>query len=109
MQLKSSAALTGIKESEGVFEKGEGKGVPYSSTTFHLEVDLPGNSSGRSLGSVSRPFKFGDAKEFNKWAHFTNDDFPVDVDCIFEFVAEKDNKSGVRLAGISPAPRPKKP
>lgn len=111
MQLKSTASLTGIKESEGVFENKEAgsKGIHYSSTTFHIEVDLPENGSGRSLGRVSRPFKFGDAKEFNNWTRFTNDDFPIDVDVVFEFVAQKDDKSSLKLVGIKPAALPKKP
>ncbi|MBW8723012.1 MAG: hypothetical protein JF626_14500 [Polaromonas sp.] len=66
MKMKSQAICTGIKESSGTFEETK---KAFSSTTFHLIVDVAENSAGRSIGSVSRPFKFGDATEFEKWAH----------------------------------------
>lgn len=61
MQVTSKVIVHAVKESVGVFE-----GKPFSSTTFHCEVDLKENGAGRSLGRVTRPFKLGDAKEFDK-------------------------------------------
>lgn len=95
MQFKSAAVLTALKESQGTY-----KDVPFSSTTFHLEVDLPENGAGRSLGRVTRPFKFGDAKEFDKWAHFKNEDFPMNVEATFEIAAQKEDKTSLKLVGI---------
>ena len=103
MKFKQSALCTGIKES-----KGEIEGKSFSSTTFHLNVDLAENGAGRSIGVVSRPFKFGDASEFDKWSKLSAS-WPVGglmCECDFEVVAAADNKSGLRLLGIRPAPAP---
>ena len=59
MKFETTAIVHGVKESKGSIE-----GRAYSSTTFHIEVDLQENSSGRSIGTVTRPFKFGSADEF---------------------------------------------
>jgi hypothetical protein len=103
MKFKTQAICTGIKES-----KGEIEGKKFSSTTFHLSVDLAENGAGRSLGVVTRPFKFGDASEFDKWAHLTNS-WPVTglaCECEFEVTAGADNTSKVVLLGIAPQRAP---
>ncbi len=100
MKFQNTALCTGIKES-----KGEIEGKAFSSTTFHLIVDVAENSAGRSIGSVSRPFKFGDATEFDKWAHLSKS-WPsggLPVVCDFEVVAGADNSSKLMLLGIKPA------
>ncbi|EJL82433.1 hypothetical protein PMI15_03036 [Polaromonas sp. CF318] len=104
MKMKSQAICTGIKESSGTFEETK---KAFSSTTFHLIVDVAENSAGRSIGSVSRPFKFGDATEFEKWAHLGKS-WPVTgllCDCEFDVVAGADNASKLTLVGIKPAPQ----
>jgi len=100
MKFSNTALCTGIKESKGEFE-----GKAFSSTTFHLIVDVAENGAGRSLGSVTRPFKFGDASEFDKWAHLSKS-WPasgVPCACDFEVVAGADNSSKLVLLGIKPA------
>lgn len=103
MKMNATVICTGIKESKGVIEDTK---MAYSSTTFHLIVDVAENSSGRSIGSVSRPFKFGDASEFEKWANFKTR-WPLNglsVDCVFDMVAGADNTTKLTLQGISPTP-----
>lgn len=100
MKFQNTAICTGIKESKGSFE-----GKDFSSTTFHLIVDVAENSAGRSIGSVSRPFKFGAADEFEKWAHLEKS-WPVGglpCVCEFEVVAGADSSSKLMLLGIKPA------
>lgn len=100
MKMQSVAVCTGIKESKGDFE-----GKAFSSTTFHLHVDVAENGAGRSLGVVSRPFKFGDASEFEKWAHLKNS-WPVTglpCACVFDVVAGADNSTKLTLLEIRPA------
>lgn len=101
MKFTNKGICTAIKES-----KGEIEGKAFSSTTFHLNVDLAENGAGRSIGTVTRPFKFGDASEFDKWAHLAKG-WPAGgilVECDFEVVAAADNKSTLTLLGIRPAP-----
>lgn len=100
MKFSNKALCTGIKESKGEFE---GKG--FSSTTFHLIVDVAENGAGRSIGAVTRPFKFGDAGEFEKWV-MAGKSWPVGglvCDCDFEVVAGADNSSKLVLLGIRPS------
>jgi hypothetical protein len=99
MKIKSQAVCTAIKESEGSFE-----GKAFSSTTFHLHVDLAENGAGRSMGVVTRPFKFGDASEFDKWAHLSKS-WPAGglaCDCEFDIIAGADNSTKLTLLGIKP-------
>lgn len=96
MQFKSDVIVHGIKESVGEFE-----GRAFSSTTFHCEVDLKENGAGRSLGRVTRPFKLGDAKEFDKWAHLGNS-LPIQAEAVFEMEASRDDKTTLRLVSIVP-------
>lgn len=100
MKFSNTAICTGIKESQGTME-----GKAFSSTTFHLIVDVAENGAGRSIGAVTRPFKFGDASEFEKWAHLSKS-WPaggLPCKCDFEVVAGSDNTSKLVLLGISPA------
>lgn len=97
----------GIKESKGEFE-----GKAFSSTTFYLPADMAANSSGRAIGVVTTPHKFGDASEFGKWAHlehsFPAGGLPVLVD--FDVVAGRDangnNTAKLQLVAIRPTPAP---
>lgn len=106
MKFQSIVVCTGIKESKGEYE-----GRAFSSTTFHLIVDVAENSSGRSIGAVTRPFKFGDASEFDKWAHLAKSWPATGLPCAAEFdiVAGAGNDSKLTLLGIKPAPAPAKP
>lgn len=100
MKFTNKAICTAIKES-----KGEIEGKAFSSTTFHLNVDLAENGAGRSIGTVTRPFKFGDASEFEKWAHLSKSWPAAGLLCEadFEVVAGADNSSKLTLLGIRPA------
>lgn len=101
MKFTNTAICTGIKESKGDFE-----GKAFSSTTFHLIVDVAENGAGRSIGAVTRPFKFGDASEFEKWAN-AGKSWPLGgllCTCDFEVVAGAENSSKLVLLGIKPAP-----
>lgn len=81
MQFKSEVIVHGVKESQGSID-----GRAFSSTTFHCEVDLAENSAGRSIGRATRPFKLGDAKEFDKWAHL-GQSLPLKAIATFEMSA----------------------
>jgi len=101
MKLNSQVICTGIKESKGEYE-----GRAFSSTTFHLIVDVADNSAGRSIGAVTRPFKMGDADEFQKWQHLDKS-WPATgllCDCVFDVVAGAGNDSKLTLLSIKPAP-----
>lgn len=99
MKMTSQAVLHGLKQSKGEFE-----GRAFDSTTFHLSVDIGQSSSGESIGVVTRPFKFGDSTEFQKWAHLKNK-WPLGglmCDCEFDIVAGADNTTKLTLLGIRP-------
>lgn len=100
MKMKNTAVLHGIKSS-----KGEIEGRGFDSTTFHLSVDIASSQSGESIGVVTRPFKFGDSTEFQKWAHL-KDKWPLGgilCECDFDVVAGADNSVKLTLLGIKPA------
>lgn len=99
MRIPMQVVVHGIKESAGTFE-----GKAFSSTTFHCEVDLKENGVGRSLGRVTRPFKIGDAKEFDKWAHL-GASFPIIANAVFEMEATRDDGTKMVLREITPAAR----
>lgn len=99
MRIPMQVVVHGIKESAGTFE-----GKPFSSTTFHCEVDLKENGAGRSLGRVTRPFKIGDANEFEKWVNLGNS-FPITANATFEMEATRDDGTKLTLVEIAPAPR----
>lgn len=96
MQTISRVTVHAVKESVGTFE-----GKPFSSTTFHCEVDLKENGAGRSIGRVTRPFKLGDAKEFDKWAHLGNS-LPIQAEATFEMEASREDGVKLTLVGIKP-------
>ena len=93
----------GIKQSAVEFD-----GKKFSSTTFYLPAELAESAAGKTLGAITVPYKFGDASEFDKWAHLSNSwpegGLPVSVQ--FELVAGKDaqgKESGkLQLVGIRP-------
>ena len=100
MKMKNTAVLHGIKSS-----KGEIEGRGFDSTTFHLYVDIASSQSGESIGVVTRPFKYGDSTEFQKWAHL-KDKWPLGgilCECEFDVVAGADNSVKLTLLGIKPA------
>ena len=100
MRFNAQGVLVGIKSS-----KGEIEGRGFDSTTFHLSVDIASSQSGDSIGVVTRPFKFGDSTEFQKWAHL-KDKWPLGgilCDCEFDVVAGADNSVKLTLLGIKPA------
>lgn len=101
MEMKSTVFLHAVKES-----KGEIEGRAFSSTTFHLEVDLAGNGAGRSIGRVTRPFKLGDASEFDKWSHL-GAALPVACDCVFNLEAAKGEDVKMTLLTIVPSKQAK--
>lgn len=99
MQFQSKVVVHAVKESSGTYE-----GKAFSSTTFHCVVDLKENGAGRSIGQVTRPFKLGDHKEFDKWAHL-GDQLPLVADAEFEMIAGADNQAALNLVSIKPAPK----
>lgn len=96
MQFKSEVIVHGVKESKGSIE-----GREFSSTTFHCEVDLAENSAGRSIGRATRPFKLGDAKEFDKWAHL-GESLPLKAIATFEMAAAAQDGTKMVLVDIRP-------
>lgn len=96
MQFNADVIVHAVKESAGEFE-----GRAFSSCTFHCEVDLKENGAGRSIGRVTRPFKLGDAKEFDKWAHLGNS-LPIKAKAVFEMAAAREDKAQMTLVSIVP-------
>jgi hypothetical protein len=96
MQTQSEVIVHAVKESVGTFE-----GRAFSSCTFHCEVDLKENGAGRSIGRVTRPFKLGDATEFDKWAHLGNS-LPVKAVATFDFEASREDGVKLTLKAIRP-------
>lgn len=96
MRIPMQVVVHAVKESLGTFE-----GKPFSSTTFHCEVDLKENGAGRSIGRVTRPFKIGDAKEFDKWQHL-GASLPITANAIFEMEATREDGSKLSLVEITP-------
>lgn len=99
MRFNSEVIVHAVKESAGEFQ-----GRAFSSCTFHCEVDLKENGAGRSIGRVTRPFKLGDAKEFDKWAHLGNS-LPIKANAVFEMSATKEDGSKLILVEIKPVER----
>lgn len=102
MQFKSEVIIHGIKESKGSID-----GREFSSTTFHCEVDLAENTAGRSLGRATRPFKLGDAKEFDKWAHL-GAALPLKAMATFELATAAQDGTKMVLVDIRPVDQAKK-
>lgn len=100
MRFKNQVHLHAVKESRGEIE-----GNKFSSTKFHLEVDLKENGVGRSIGRVTREFKFGTADEFDKWGHLGGA-LPLPVECTWDMEATKD---GTKLTLVDIVPVQKQP
>lgn len=96
MQFQNEVIVHAVKESVGEIE-----GRAFSSCTFHCEVDLKENSAGRSIGRVTRPFKLGDAKEFDKWAHL-GQSLPIKAQATFEMTAAREDGTALKLVSIKP-------
>lgn len=96
MQVNAEVIVHAVKESVGTFE-----GKAFSSCTFHCEVDLKENGVGRSIGRVTRPFKLGDAAEFDKWAHLGNS-LPIKAAAVFDMEATKEDGARLALKAIRP-------
>lgn len=99
MRVNSEVIVHAVKESAGEFE-----GRAFSSTTFHCEVDLKENGAGRSIGRVTRPFKLGDAKEFDKWAHLGGA-LPIKANAVFDMDAAREDGVKLTLVEIKPIER----
>lgn len=102
MKFQSEVIVHAVKESFGTIE-----GRPFSSTTFHCEVDLKENGAGRSIGRVTRPFKLGDHKEFDRWAHLGNS-LPIKAIATFEMEAAREDGAKLALVEIKPVEQAKK-
>jgi uncharacterized protein with von Willebrand factor type A (vWA) domain len=102
MQFNSEVTVYAVKESVGEME-----GKAFSSTTFHCAVDLKENGAGRSIGVVTRPFKLGDHKEFDKWAHLGNS-LPIKAKAVFEMAAAREDGTSLKLVSIQPITNPGK-
>ena len=100
MKMNSTVRCCGIKESDVTIE-----GKSFSSTKFHLIVDIADNTAGESCGFETRPFAFGDASEFKKWKHLKAGwpEVGIMVDCVFDVVAASDNKTKLTLLDIHPS------
>ena len=105
MKMQSTSTLFGIKASEGEME-----GTKYSSTTFYLPADFASTTNTKAMGAVTVPYKFGDASEFQKWAHLEKS-FPasgIPVNCEFDVIVGKDaqgkDSAKLVLVGIKPTP-----
>lgn len=103
MKMQSQSICFGIKSSAGTME-----GKDYSSTTFYLPADFAQTGNARALGQVTVPYRCGDAKEFDKWAHLEKS-WPVGgvpVLCEFDVVVGKDAQGKdapkIVLLGIKP-------
>ncbi len=84
--------------------KTEFEGKTFDTTKFHLAVDVGEKPTGLQMGVVTRPFKFGDSTEGQKWVKFKDvlaqgAGLPVVVE--FDAVA---TSTGVSLALVSIAP-----
>ncbi|SHF27926.1 hypothetical protein SAMN02745117_01642 [Lampropedia hyalina DSM 16112] len=102
--MKTVVICTGIKASKGEFKNDAGSSVEFDSTTFYLNVDLDG-SRGKTIGTVSRPFKFGDSHEIEKWEKLDKAwpaaGLPVEVEFIISAGANDGAK--LKLKSIAPA------
>ena len=103
MQFKIQAILLGVKESKGSFE-----GRAFDSCTFHLVIDSAESSSGRSLGCVTRPFKFGKGAEIENWTPYEQQmkTGGLLVEAEFLMVAGADKAVNMQLLGIKPVHPP---
>lgn len=105
MQTKATVFVHAVKESSGTFE-----GKAFSSTQFHCEVALKENGVGRAIGRVTRPFKLGDHREFDKWLPLQDrlNEGPIEAEATFELEATKDG-SKMNLVAIEALPVRKPP
>jgi len=53
------------------------------------------------MGRATRPFKFGDAKEFDKWLHLENS-LPIRAVATFEMAAASQEATKMMLVEIRP-------
>lgn len=104
MQFPIEVKLHAIKESAGEYE-----GKSFSSCTFHCEVDIKENGTGRAMGRVTRPFKLPDATLFDKWLPYSARLAAGPIACvgIFELVPVRDDKTELKLIDLRPAAQPK--
>lgn len=103
MKMQSTSTLFGIKAAEG-----EVDGKKYSFTTFYLPAEFGQTGEQKAIGTVTVPYRFGDASEFQKWQHLKNS-FPVGgipVTCEFDVVVGKDaqGKDAPKIALVSIKP-----
>lgn len=96
MQFQAEVIVHAVKESVGTID-----GRAFSSTAFHCQMDLKENSAGRSIGCVTRPFKLGDHREFDKWEHLAGS-LPIKAQATFEMQASKEEGAKMVLLAIRP-------
>lgn len=103
MRTKSQFLLLSVKESKGNFE-----GRPFDSCKFHLVVDAPDNSSGRSIGCVTREFKFGKGEEIENWLAYDQQmkTGGVLVEAELDIVAGADKAVTMQIVSIKPVHPP---
>lgn len=100
MKLNSTVRCCGIKQSDVDIE-----GKKFSSTKFHLIVDVADNNAGEAIGFETRPFTFGDSSEYKKWQHLKSGwpDVGIMVDVTFDVVAASEGKTKLTLLDIKPS------
>ena len=98
--MNSTVRCCGIKQSDVDIE-----GKKFSSTKFHLIVDIGENNAGQAIGFETRPFTFGDASEFKKWENQKAawPDVGILVDVVFDVIAAAEGKTKLTLLDIKPA------
>jgi len=103
--MKSQVICTGITANKGEFKDDAGRQVAFDGTTFHLIVDIAEGGTKQVIGSVSRPFKFGDSKEIEKWQTIGKAWPAGGLLCDVEFgMAASGEGTKLTLKSIRPAP-----
>lgn len=103
--MRAQVVLTGIKSNAGSFTNSTGEAINFDSTTFYLNVDLDAGGKAKTIGNVSRPFKFGDSKEIEKWEKFATKwpESGVLCDVVFGVSAASSDGTKLVIKSIQPA------
>lgn len=106
MGIKSQFLLMAVKESKGSYE-----GRAFDSCKFHLVVDVTDNSSGRSVGCVTREFKFGKGSDIELWLPYDQQmkTGGVLVEVELGMVAGADKAVNLQMLSIKPVHPPATP
>lgn len=95
--MKSQVICTGIKANKGSFNNSQGQAIEFDSTTFYLNVDLDSGGQSKTIGNVSRPFKFGDSTEIEKWFPLATRWPESGLPCEVEFGISAGSSDGTKL------------